>query len=1220
MTARLRRPRRIRACGLRLLLAAAVLVSGFVLDPGGADAQARKAPAKRSARRAPAAPATPARVEITVLHTTDLHGHLLPWDYTTGRPDPEVGLSKIGTLVNTVRAERGVRTILVDAGDCIQGTPLAYLHAMGGPERAPTGDDRPDPQMAMMNALGYDAFAVGNHEYNFGLDVLRRARSDAKFPWLSANTLQKQTAGASAYQSYLVRTIDGVRVGILGLTTPGVPHWDDAPNWEGLVFEDPLETARRMVPIMRGKERCDAVIIVCHMGLEEDDRGRPRPGQMPNENRVLAIARSVPGIDAIVMGHTHTKIPSKTVNDVVLTQAGRWGEALGRLDLVFEKKPAGGYRLAERRAALLPVDEKVKSDPGLEAIARPYHDDTERMLSTVIAEATGPFDGADARLRDNALHELIHRAQIAATGADVSLSAMFNPRARVARGPITVRDAFSIYPYENSLAVLELSGADLKEALEHSSRYYSAYDFGRNPAPAVNPDVAGYNFDTAEGVTYRLDLSKPAGERVRDFTWRGEPVDPGRTFRVAVNNYRVNGGGGYTMLQRGRLVAGPRPRAREAVIEYLQKTKSVGPTIDGNWRLEPEWIAAPGREPLERLVRRGVIPADSALVFDLDAPLTHRRFADWLRKLDVPEMLGPAEQGKRRKQDRPDPAAALPLARALEWSARALPEEQRAEALAASDPFALTARFTAAERAEFAGTRRLTVAEGAALLADTVFPQLTFLHMSDFHGALLPGAVDRVTQRPWGGAAVLTAHVARERAKNPAGTILTDGGDWMQGTPLSNLRFGRPVIEFMNRLGIDAAAIGNHEFDWSADTLRARLAEARFTALGANWIEKATGRRAPGIAPWTMVTRRGLDVGIIGLCTESTPHTTLPQHVRDFAFPDAAAAAAALTDSVRAAGAEAFIVIGHLPSRQDSTGRITGELAEVANRVTGELAVFGGHSHNRVLGRIAGTPAIIPLSHGSHLGRLDVLFDRRSLRPIADETRLALLPTWAEEVSPNPDLETFLAGANADIEPVMSRVLGSAGAYMGRSRARDSALGNWITDAMRTAAGTELAFQNPGGIRADLEPGPVTVGDVYEIMPFDNRVATVKLTGAQVLELLEAGVSPSTCLQVSGLRFAFDPLRPRGERIADVRLADGSRLEPGRTYTVATNDFMAQGGDGFHVFTEGEDLTVTGTLMREVLEQDIAARAARGEALQPAKERRIENRGTTAVQQAAERR
>ncbi len=1200
------RPRPLRRSRFGIALVVLVLAAVFVTLPDGVGAAPKKK--SRAKSKTAAVAKGPAKVEVAVLYTADLHGHLLPWNYDTGKPDPELGLSKIATLVKKVRSETP-RSILVDAGDCIQGTPLPYVHAVGADDGVPGTGGRPDPQMACMNAMGYEAFAIGNHEYNFGLDVLQKAQSEATFPWLSANTLKTDTPGAAAYQSYLVKVIDGVRVGFLGLTTPGVPHWDDPPNWAGLTFEDPLETAKRMVPIMRERERCDAVIIVCHMGLEEDANGRAKPNQMPNENRVLALARGVPGIDAIIMGHTHVRVESRIENGVLLTQSGRWADGLGRLDLTFDRQSNGRYKLGERKGRVYDVDEAVASDPEIEAIAKPYHDATETYLSTVIAQAADTLDGRDARIRDNALHEIVDRAQLKATGADVSLSAMFNPRAHIMPGPITVRDVFEIYPYENTLAAIELSGADMKAALEHSSRYYMPYDFGRQAGPAVNPDIPGYNFDTVEGLSYTLDLTRPAGERIRDLRFKGEPLAADRMLKVAVNNYRVNGGGGYTMLKNGREVSTRRVPARSAVVAYMREQGTIARRTDGNWRLAPEWVDSPGREPIERLVRRGVIPPDSALTYRLDAPLTHRRLADWVRLLGVPEPLGPAGESARKKQKqtpvRIDPASTVPLSRAIEWSANALPAGERARATAADDPFGLAEGRPA--------DRPLTVAEGAAVLADAVFPRLTVLHMTDFHGALLPGAVERTSQKAWGGAAVFAAYVARERALNPKGTILTDGGDWMQGTAISNLRFGRPVIDLMNRLDVDAAAIGNHEFDWNVDTLRARMADARFTPLGANWFDRTTDRRMAGIAPWTIETRRGLAVGIIGVCTEDTPHTTLPMNVKDFEFKDAGKTAASLVDSVRAAGASLFVVIGHVAGRQDSTGKVSGELADVARAVPGELAVFGGHSHNRLLGEASGVPAMIAGSSGQYLGRLDAVVDRRADQGkgavVPAETRTRMIPTYAADVRPDPATLAFVEQTNAAIAPITGRVLGTAEKALGRSRAEDSALGNWIADAMREATNVDFAFQNPGGIRTELDAGPVTVGEVYAIMPFDNRIATVQLTGAQVKAVLENGVSPTTCIQVSGLTFTFDPAKVRGERVSAVKTAAGVPLDPAATYAVAANDFMAQGGDGFSMFAEGKDLTVTGILVREAMEKDLEKRTARGERLDATGGRRIKNLG-----------
>src|SRR6266850_1944423 len=221
-------------------------------------------------------PAAPARVHITIIGTTDLHGNILPIDYYTGKPDAR-GLAKAATIIKKARQENP-NLLLLDSGDTIQGTPLEYYHNK-------KNNQPPDPMMLIMNTLHYDAMAVGNHEYNFGLQVLEKARSEAQFPWLSANIYNKGTL-KTHYRPYLVKEIAGVRIGVLGLTTPGIPNWDNPQNYEGLEFHEPVKEAKKWVPILRGKERVDLVVVAMHMGIEEDlNTGLINPGQVTNENR-----------------------------------------------------------------------------------------------------------------------------------------------------------------------------------------------------------------------------------------------------------------------------------------------------------------------------------------------------------------------------------------------------------------------------------------------------------------------------------------------------------------------------------------------------------------------------------------------------------------------------------------------------------------------------------------------------------------------------------------------------------------------------------------------------------------------------------------------------------------------------------------------------------------------------------------------------------------------
>ena len=1192
MTARPRRPIRSFLTALALVGLGCALL-GLAPAPAGARTKPKKASHKTAAPAKPA-PETPQRVTISILHTTDLHGHLLPWDYDTGKPIDDYGLSKVATLIERVRKEPGAKTLLVDAGDCIQGSPLADLHAAGGPERKPGGDGLPDPQMACMNELGYDAFTIGNHEYNFGLAILEQARSQAKFPWLSANTLKTGTVGAGAYQAYVVKELDGVRIGILGLTTPGIPSWDDPDHYAGLEFDDPLATAQHFVPILHEMEHCDAVVLVCHMGLEEDEQGKPVSAVFARENRVLAIARAVPGVDAIIMGHTHVQVASRTEKGVLLTQAGHWGRSLGRLDLTFERKtPGPGYTLTDRRASLLPVDASVTSDPRIEAIVRPYQERTEAYLRTVIAQAAAPLSSASARTEDNPLLDVIHRAQMAVGRADVSLAPMYNTKLSIAPGPITVRNAYTLYPFENTVRVIELTGEDLKAALEYGAGTCPGYDFGRSDQPAAAGIFQGFNFDVAEGVTYAVDLTRPTGQRIRNLAWRGRPLAPEKHLRVAVSNYRMNGGGGFDMLKGKPVLASSEVPTRELVVSEFKRLGTVNATVDGNWRMLPAWSGEPAaaRAGLELLVRRGVVPADSALAWGPSAPLTRLRYATWLDHLAGPVARAQlvATPGQKGRPAKGTPGPAFPVNRELAVvSARqALPEPVRS-------------RFTGAQAGAWdAPGKGLTVGEGANVLADVFFPRLTLLEVTDFHGALLGGAKDRTTQRPVGSAAALAGWVTRERAKNPTRTLLLDGGDWMQGTAISNLNFGRPVIALMNRLGVDASTTGNHEFDWSVDTLEARRREANFPTLGANWINKSDGKRATNVAPWAILERDGLRIGVIGLLTDETASVTLPKNVAAYRFPAGGPIARALIDSVRAAGADVVVIVGHLPGSADSTGTVKGELADVARTVAGPdgaIAVLGGHSHNRVSGVVDGVPVIISGALGATLGRIDLVIDRATTRPIAEETRRQLMTTFADEVPPDPAIAAFVDSVNQKLLPITSRLLGTTKVAFTRSRAGESPLGNWVTDVMRQAVGADFAFQNPGGLRADLDAGDVTMGEIYEVMPFDNQIATVTLTGAQVIDLLENGVSPTTCVQLSGLTLIFDPNRPRGERVLEARLPDGKRIDLAAKYKVATNDFMAQGGDGFTMIAKGEDLALPGILVRDALVADMERR---GKAMQP---------------------
>jgi 2',3'-cyclic-nucleotide 2'-phosphodiesterase/3'-nucleotidase len=532
-------------------------------------------------------------VKVTILASTDLHGNLLPYDYYTAQPAAR-GLAKIANLVAEARSENP-NSLLIDCGDTIQGTPLEavyqqYIETGRLPlQLAFTGPplDR-DPMMLAMNAIRYDLMVVGNHEFNFGLKNLAAARSQAKFPWISANIRAEAGGSAKPFSPYLVKKVGGVKVGIVGITTPLIPVWESPEHYRGYSFEPGVEAARRAVGELRAREHPDIVIVAAHSGLDRELKDESRATGNSRENMAYQLATEVPGIDAITFGHTHSQLAGESVNGVVLLQPKNWGISLGRLDIALEAQPGEGWKIVSKSSRVIPVKASTIVDPKIVEIARPYHDLAERYLSTPVAQATVALDARLSRVADTALIDAIQQVELFYAKADVSFASSFNPRATVPKGPVTVRQIAALYPYENQLYAVEGTGKMVREALENSARYFLECSGDCSHASLINPNVIGYNFDMAEGVQYEIDLTQRPGERIRDLRWHGQPLSDTQPLRIAVNNYRAGGGAGYTMFQGAKIVWQSQEDIRDLVVRYYTEHGELPTKPTGNWRVIPD--------------------------------------------------------------------------------------------------------------------------------------------------------------------------------------------------------------------------------------------------------------------------------------------------------------------------------------------------------------------------------------------------------------------------------------------------------------------------------------------------------------------------------------------------------------------------------------------------------------------------------------------------------
>jgi 2',3'-cyclic-nucleotide 2'-phosphodiesterase/3'-nucleotidase len=441
------------------------------------------------------------------------------------------------------------------------------------------------------------------------------------------------------------------------------------------------------------------------------------------------------------------------------------------------------------------------------------------------------------------------------------------------------------------------------------------------------------------------------------------------------------------------------------------------------------------------------------------------------------------------------------------------------------------------------------------------YKQLDLLSTNDFHGKLKAGYE--------AGAAKLAAMIKHYRSANSEGTMLLDGGDAYQGTPVSGLNQGKPVIEVYNHLGYTAQAVGNHEFDWGIETIKKIDEQTDFPFLAANIYNKDTGQHVDWAKKYIMKDLNGIKVGIIGVSTPDTKSTTMPSNVAALEFKNPANVIRELAPQLREKGADMVIVVSHLPGTMDfDTGELAGELVRTAKEVNVD-GIIGGHSHHTVTGIVNGVPVVEAYKHGRELGNLRYYVNKDTdkiyqAKPMSHPVRSSKMEIQADET-----VQAIVDKYQKELEPIMSEVLTNSKVELKRNYDKISNIGSLITEVMKEDADVDVALQNPGGIRIDLPAGKITVGDWYEVLPFGNTIVTAEMTGAQIIKVLEQSLTlQKGMMQMAGLKVKYNSSKPEYKRVEEVTMADGTKLQKDKTYTVATNNFLAEGGDNYSTFKE----------------------------------------------------
>ncbi len=542
----------------------------------------------------------PSVVRLRIIETTDVHGSIFPYDFIRDHP-ARGSLARVMTYVRQQRAERGQQVLLLDNGDILQGQPVVYFYNF---------EDTVTTHLCarVMNYMGYGAATVGNHDIEAGHAVYDRLTREFDFPWMAANAVRNDN-GKPYFPPYAVLDVQGVRVVVLGLITPGIPKWLPQKIWQGMHFEDMVKSAGMWVPLIRERERPDVLIGLFHAGLDPS-YGGASPDTPRNENATLLVARRVAGFDLVLAGHDHQvwsgRVAAPDGDSVLVIDPGSHARYVASVLITLRRTASGDYEPSVTGEVIpvgdLPVDTLFR---------RRFADDSARVMQYVsrpVARLTAPVNAVDALFGDSPFMGLIHTVQLQLTGADISFAAPLSLDSRLDTGMLYVRDLFKLYRFENLLYTIRLRGSEVKDYLEYSyGRWFNTMHSSRDSLLRCRMrrgrrvlSSPYYNFDSAAGIRYVVDVTRPPGERITILSMTdGTPFDTTRWYSVAVNSYRGNGGGGH--LTRGcgipadslasRLLASTDKDLRYYMMHWMEKQGSIAPKALGNWKVVPEkWV------------------------------------------------------------------------------------------------------------------------------------------------------------------------------------------------------------------------------------------------------------------------------------------------------------------------------------------------------------------------------------------------------------------------------------------------------------------------------------------------------------------------------------------------------------------------------------------------------------------------------------------------------
>jgi 2',3'-cyclic-nucleotide 2'-phosphodiesterase / 3'-nucleotidase / 5'-nucleotidase len=1042
---------------------------------------------------------------------------------------------------SVLAAKEGAPVILVNKDQLPAGAEelvdSKYVTILGGEGVVAEGVVKAEtnPIYDTMNLLDYDAATFGNHEFNYGLDFLMSSIKGAEFPFVSANVYKDDHDNDPTNDKNLVKPYKIIKktvvdeagkeqtlnVGVIGFVPPQIMQWDKA-NLEGkVVTEDIVASAEKWIPEMKA-DGADIIVTLAHTGFVNNPED--------SENAVLGLSK-VPGVNAILYGHSHLTFPTGkatdsiagvtdsvkgTINGVAAVQAKVDGSHLGIIDLTLAKDKDGNWVVENSQSEVRSVAD-VKPDPELVESLADVHSKTVTYINSPVGETTAPINSYFSRVQDDPSVQIVNNAQkdyiekkLVGTEYEnlpvISAAAPFKAGrngagdfTNIPVGNVTIKNVADLYKYNNTVQAVLLNGKDLKDYLEWTTTNFNQIDPTKTDAQdLLNKDFPVYNFDIIDGVTYEVDVTQPSRYDAKGLEVANP--DASRIVNLAYNGQPITDDMEFVLATNNY-------RAAMAIVGGGKKIIYASP--DEN------------RQVVMNYIRDNKVINPSA-------------DNNW---------------------------SIAPISGDVNVTFQSSPN---AEAFAKE-----TSNINYLSKDEATGFANYSF--------DLSTVKVQLLGLNDLHGQLDTDTKLTVDgQTVYAGSMEYTAAAIRQREATNENTLLVNAGDMIGGSPLISALFqDEPTVEVMESLGMDVGALGNHEFDEGIAELHRMLKGGEhpdgkgtegydgmnFPVVAANAFDKSTGELITG-TPYVVKEVGGQKIGFIGVITQETPDMIVTKGNENLQITDEAEAIDKYTAELKSQGIEAIVVLAHNPTAQDGYVDLY-DATRIAETVNDEVdVIFAAHNHAFNDKLVDNKLIVQAYSYGSAFSDVDL-----ELHPVTGEIikkEAEVVTVYQNDYTPDPEVLEILTKYQEKIAPIKEVVVGNSATTLLKAYPSvatefgDNGLGNLLADGMKAAMNSDFALMNGGGVRAQLDAGDVTFGDLFSIQPFGNVLNKINLSGADLKEVLNKQITPKGLdFHIAGFKYTYtwDDTAKTGQ-VVELYLPNGEKVDPVKEYSVVVNNYM----------------------------------------------------------------